>query len=315
MERKNKFAATLMLAFMPVFIIVCSPTPGWAAGAEPWPLVLRSQIEQLTRVGYRLGIEAAPLCPSTAAGTGLSLDYIKAYDSKDRNAIAALLGMSDAPQVVSIAPGSPADIAGIKPGDDLVLINKAPVLSLQRADADVSLLADDLEQYLAAMPLTNVITLGLRRNGQFREAQLMPQPVCATRFILKTGLGISAFSDGANVAISSKLIAFTKNDDELALVAAHEVGHIINGDGEASSLRERRKMEDRADVLGAQLAHCAGYNAETGLQFWLRRDAEDWLRLLRDPSHRSRSSRVKLMRQRGVTSTCPPAVGAEAETD
>lgn len=312
MERKKNYVGILSsVAFL---ILADASTPAIAA-TTPWPLTLRSQIQRLTDVGYRIGLVAAPLCPSTVAGTGISLDYIEAYDTGDRAAVSALLKMTDMPQISAVAPESPADAAGVRPGDELVAIGQMTIAQLRRESTDTSLFADELEQRLAAAPQNLPLRLLILRNGRRLEMEITPQPVCAARYIMKTGAGLTAFSDGKNVAVSNKLIAFTKSNDELALIAAHETGHVINRDGEASGLRERRQMEDRADVMGVRLSYCAGYDPEKAFEFWFRRDAKDWARFLRSPSHRSRKSRVELMRRETQEISCPPSTTYAAKAD
>lgn len=307
MERKKKSGLSFSGFAAAAFAAVSASAALSAPERPPWPLTLRSHMVRLNDVGYRIGIAAASLCPSTAAGTGISLDYIGSYQEKDRPAIKMLLGLKDPPQVAAVAHDSPAELAGVKSGDDLIAVNGVTIDQLRASTTNMSLFADDLEQRIATIRIGGPIKLDLRRGGRNFAVQVVPKPVCASRFIIKTGLGITAFSDGTNVAVSSKLIGFSFNDDELALIAAHEVAHVINQDGKAGSLKERRQMEDRADALGVRLLHCAGYDVGKSVQFWLRRDAKDWVRMFRDPTHRSRKSRVELMRREAIDVSCPPA--------
>lgn len=285
-----------------------------AAGTAPWPVVLRKQMARITDVGFRLDQAATSLCPSTISGTGLTIDHIGAYDKSDQAAVAQLLGLGDAPQVAAVANGSPADLAGVRPGDELIAIDGIETGKLLAATADHSLFSDALEERLGATPPGQAIHLRLRHDGQERDATLQPIQICGARFVIKTNKGIDAFSDSKNVAISSSLIEFSQNDDELSLVAGHELGHVVNRDGEAKGLGERRAMEDRADLLGAGLARCAGYDPMRGVEFWLRYNAQDWLRLFRSPSHRSPKSRVERMRSDAMTGPCPPTVGLVGQT-
>ena len=90
-------------------------------------------------------------------------------------------------------------------------------------------------------------------------------------------------------------MTFAASDDELALVAGHELGHIIHRDGKATSLADRRNMEDRADEAGAHLAKCAGYDVTAALGFWDRYANRRKLSFLYGPSHRSPRDRAARM--------------------
>ena len=90
-------------------------------------------------------------------------------------------------------------------------------------------------------------------------------------------------------------MTFAASDDELALVAGHELGHIIHRDGKATSLADRRNMEDRADEAGAHLAKCAGYDVTAALGFWDRYANRRKLSFLDGPSHRSPRDRAARM--------------------
>lgn len=268
---------------------------------------------RLADVGYRIGRVAGPLCPAQVGGTGIVLDDLEAYPQGDRAAIGQLLSLREGVvQIAAVAAGSPAARAGVRAGDALLAIDGKAVegqvqAALAQGKVPPGLVADWLEQSLAAHAPGQPITVQLGREGGGLAVTLVPEAVCSARYLIKAGEGISAFSDSRNVAVSSGLIGFTRNDDELALVVGHEVGHVIARDGKARSLGERRAMEDRADILGTRLAICAGYDLEAGVRYWLRRDAKDWLRWARDPTHRSRKKRAARMRAEAVRVTCPPS--------
>lgn len=303
MKRKTKYDISrkwfLVAALLPM------GCPDIAAADESWPIALREQMQRISDVSYRIGRIAEPACQTKGSLIGVSLDFIDAYDPRERASTAALLKMSEYPQIATIATGSPAQAAGLLPGEDLLAINGTGTLEMLSSSPQKALFADELEQRFVQQQPGTTLTLTVRQPGSAsRQVQIIPQGGCAARTVIKTGLGITAFSDGTNVAVSSKLIKFAKNDDELALIVGHELGHIINGDGDARSLQQRRKMEDRADAWGVALVKCAGYDVETALQFWLRRDAQDWLRMLRSPTHRSRKKRVALMRAEAAVTSC-----------
>ncbi|MCT2398077.1 M48 family metallopeptidase [Novosphingobium mangrovi (ex Huang et al. 2023)] len=238
-----------------------------------------------------------------------------AYAMQDRPLVRDLTGLGDLPQVIAVAPESPAQVAGIRPGDDILSVNATPVSEIVAKDPEAGSLADHLEELLAATPEGEDITLELERGGHTLTISFRGEQLCATRFILKTGKGVTAYSDGQNVALSAKLVDFAQNADELAVFASHELAHVVARDGKAKGLRERRAMEDRADTLGADLMRCAGYNVERGLEIWHRYNQRDILRWLRDPSHRNIPERVRRIEAHiaSTPETCPPPGVPELE--
>lgn len=307
MERKKKCGLPLSLSIAAAALSpLCSAQS--ALGQDAWPQALRAQMQRTADVSYRIGRAAQSQCPLKGAAIGLSLDFIGAYEEKDRDAIKASVAMGDYPQIAAVAKGSPGDRSGLQAGDELLALDGVDALQAAPNLQDKALLADELERRLGAGLPSNPINFSVRRNGELLQVRVEPEVGCGARVVIKTQLGITAFSDGTNIAVSSKLIEFAKNDDEFALIIAHELGHVINQDGDASGLQQRRAMEDRADAVGVALVKCAGYDVEKALQFWVRRDAQDWLRLLRSPTHRSRSDRVRLMRVAAAAAVCPASL-------
>lgn len=247
---------------------------------------------------------AAGLCPTTSGAAGIVIDYIGAYDRADRDYVRARAGLGDLPQIISVQNDSPAQASGIKAGDAIMAVEGTPVKELLAASGDPALLADDIQDRIAAFPAGRRITLTIRRGTRELPARITLTRLCGARFILKTGDAIEAYSDGDNVAISTAAVRFAANNDELALVTGHELAHVIEDKGLPAGLFGRRRMEDRADLLGARLAHCAGYDVKRSLAFWQRFAKKDWLGWLRSPTHRSAGARYEMLSEAIADLSC-----------
>ena len=273
--------------------------------AAPWPLALREDMTRLGAIEWRLRQAAADLCPAKSAAIGLRIDHIGAYGERDRPMVSQLLGLSQAPQVAVVVAGSPGDLAGIRPGDELLAIGGEAVARIAAAGPDADLLADAIEKRLAAAPAGMRIDLVIRRKGEELRFAVEPKMLCATRYVLKTGSAKHAYTDGSEVAIPVALIRFAASDDELALIAGHELGHIVHRDGKPASLAQRRDMEDRADATGAALAHCAGYDVGLARRIWERYARGQLPRLLRKATHRPAAGRAARLEHLRTRLTCP----------
>jgi predicted Zn-dependent protease len=74
------------------------------------------------------------------------------------------------------------------------------------------------------------------------------------------------------VLISTGAYRDCRNEDEVAAILSHEVGHIVIWKEQGlpgSTLEESRAVEFQADKLGVELANKAGYNPNAAVQwFW-----------------------------------------------
>ena len=143
-------------------------------------------------------------------------------------------------------------------------------------------------------------------------------------FVVFESAMINAFTvPGANILISSGLIAFCDGPEELAAVMAHEMAHVekrhvisrlvkelgieslTSGDqfilgeitGRLSSSRFDRKQEEEADLLAAQLLESAAIEPRTLASLFRKLEKESNAHLLEDfeivSTHPNFSSRIR----------------------
>lgn len=274
-------------------------------GPDAWPLLLRSDLARLGRVEWRLRAAAGNACPRTASDAGLVFDDRRAYGRRDWPLLATTLGMGQFPVIAAVAPDSPAQVAGLHEGDEILGIGGWPVAEIIARRKATALVADALLDEIASAEAGRDLAVEVRRGGQALSLVVRPVAHCAARLVLFTDRSIEAHSDDRNVAISSGMLAFARSDDELALAAGHELAHVIHGDRRGSGIATRRQMEDGADELGFRLVTCAGYDRIRALSLFERLRAKDWLGFLRAPTHRSWSDRVGRLRAMTGEGVCP----------
>lgn len=296
------------LGIVALLIGLATATCPAAAAQEAWPLRVQRQMARVSEVGWRLADAAAALCHDRAAPIGAQLDHIRAYSPADRPQAAASLGLGEAPMVSSVVPGSPAATAGLQPGDEIVAVNGQTWQAIAKGLANPDLLADELQALIASVPVEQPLVLTVRRAGASFEIPVARRERCAARFVLKTGGGLEAHSDAANVAIADRLVDFARTDDELALVLGHELAHVLYRDRRGMPLRARRQAEARADLAGALLARCAGYDLKRALELLRRLGRRDWLGGIGAPAHggmKRRAERLAPLAASDATLRCP----------
>lgn len=277
--------------------IVAVPQARAKVAAEDWPVQMRRDLDRLGQMEWRLHQAVGSGCPAMAADAGLTFDDPDAYPREAAQLLASTVGMTRGPVIAALAADGPAARAGLRVGDRVVSIGGRSSAEIVRAAPRGTLTADALADHLATLPAGQPVTFVVERDGQPLPAvAVVPARHCAARFILVTDNTVEAHSDGHDIAISTGLLRFVTSEDELALVAGHELGHVVHGDEKASGLGMRRAMEDAADLAGAQIARCAGYDVDKAADFFIRLDKHQVLGFLALPTHRNGRERARRVR-------------------
>lgn len=255
-----------------------------------WSALLHAYMNRVAQIDWRLATLDPARCPRVDAGFGISFDSLSAYAAQERAAVAAALRMGDLPQVAAVAAGSPAAAAGVVAGDRLRAIDGQSASEIVQAQSGTSV-ADRLETFLAAQAPNARVRLELENGGIVRTAEIVPVPRCNIRNVVVVEDKVDAWSDAHATALTTGLVGFVANEDELALIAGHEMAHAMLGDKFARDKVRNKRKEDAADRLGAELAACAGYDVGLASRFWLRYDQTRALAFL--PTFTHRASKVR----------------------
>ena len=212
-----------------------------AAQLEQQEVLITRDLRQQRRVddvGHRLLAVAMPYCTGAVApGTGVRFANLNSFPSAYEEA-ARSLGFSDTVFIVSVASGSAAARAGIAVGDRVVGVNEgtaprgpnaasqlaravavrgnaAPRLTLRRGDTTFLMDASARSEARA-------------RGGAPASETRVTVPAdtaCGYNLIASRKDEVNAWADGSNVTVTSAMLRFLVDNDELAAVLAHEIAH------------------------------------------------------------------------------------------
>lgn len=253
---------------------------------------LRALDLRAARVAFALRVANRDQCPQTAPLFGWTLHNAAQYSPRVRPSAQRLFGLvEDYPALLVVVPGGPAAAAGLEPDDTLIAANGV-LMGEGRLDpvASFAPLSASIEQLQSAIAFSG--RLQIRRNGQTLERAISPQSGCAYETQVNPSGHLQASADARRVFVSSAMVEFTRDDDELAIVLGHEYAHIILGhppDPLEPARRTARRapgprtadQELAADRLGLQLAHRAGYDIGAAPRLLERLGrTRPWLRFL-----------------------------------
>lgn len=270
--------------------------PPVKAPTNPQQTELRAIVTQQDRlyaVAAPLLVNNADLCRNNARNLlGFTAKTKFSYSTEFIEAAQVSLGLSDQLQVTGVLAGSGAAQAGIKPGDVLATIEGKPVPPGPNAERLAALMLGPLVSRSPA------INLGLIRNGRNVNLNVPLTRACAFGVELGNTDNVNSYADGRRVLITSGMVKFAQNDDELAYVIAREMAHnslmhvvrqrmtatmsgIIDNlvrlrpdtsslSGAAGVKPYTQQLDVAADKLALYMVARAGYKVDNASAFWQR---------------------------------------------
>ena len=178
-----------------------------------------------------------------------------------------------------IVSGSAADAAGLKVGDQFLNEKDKAIWSNDKS------LQDTLK---TGKPVR------IRRGAEEMTVNLKSETVCGYNIRLAQTSTINAYADGKNITMTAGMMNFVKNDDELALIIGHELGHNTMGHIRkivsniiltAGATRYTRPFESESDYVGMYYMVRAGYSPEGVEEFWRRLAITNPKHVARDKTH------------------------------
>jgi beta-barrel assembly-enhancing protease len=239
-------------------------------------------------MSWRMQTANVELCPQKVAVSGLTLHALSQYRASQRAAATAQFGLRDRVGIAAVAPGSAADHAGLRRGDDILAVDgrATPLVPASAGYTPVGATEAMIDDALAKTPAT----LKISRGGIEQTVGLTGETGCASRVQIVAGGSINAQADGRYVQINAAMLDFAASDDELAVIVGHELAHNI--------LRHRalktpsKQAEYAADRMGVWLMARAGYDVDAVIPFWTRFEKRTNAGIFADGTHPSSKKRL-----------------------
>ena len=265
MRSGGAFWRTLLL-----FVLLSLPTQSAAANALE---ALFAQDRRLAEVAARLLGGNAPLCAVQMPLTGMILHSRDQYEGN----WAEPLFTHGELAIAQVLPGSAAALAGLRSGDGVTAI-----AGQRPAAADATLREAALALLASEWRPGDPLGLEIVHAGAPRSAVLHPPAACFATVEIGTAGGMSARTDGYIIRVPQQL-AEAATDTELAVIVAHEMGHVVLQHrlrletagvekgllGELGRNRRLiRQAEEEADRLSVHLLANGGYDPASASAFW-----------------------------------------------
>ena len=263
-----------MIRRLAAAVALTAALPLHAAPRESATLTaLQARDAQLFAAGWRLVTANAAFCERASPALGLSVLDAGAF--ADPAAVRRQLGLSGDLALGAVAPGSPAEAAGLAAGDTLVAIGDENLAERFPRGKPAWRRLIEVTAALDAAAAAGPVMVTVARGGAARLAVAVAGvPACPSRFEVLDSGG-KAMAEGTRVIFGRSFPGFAYPEPEFTAAVAHELAHNLLGhrvllDGNGRSLGNVRRTEREADRLMPWLLANAGIDPAAAARFMER---------------------------------------------
>ena len=143
-----------------------------------------------------------------------------------RDAAVEYFGLADRLSVIQVFAGTPAEKAGMEVGDLIVAINGEP-LPVVGSKREHQAAVKKVGEHLNNTP--RPVSFRVLRGDDLISYTIAPEALCGYPVHLVNNNDLNAYADGQAIYITTGMMRFTENDQELQAVIAHELAHNTEG--------------------------------------------------------------------------------------
>ena len=254
--------------------------------------------QRLQNVSYPILKAANTFCSSNRVNS-MGAQGSASADFQDiwRTAANKILG-GDEYNITWIAEKGPAENAGLALNDKFIAVNNVQYGNNSQQHKKFYAEINRLRSSKAL-----IANITVKRNNQILNLPLKQEKICGYPVVLSESDAVNAYADGKRIIITKGMMRFAQDDQDLALVIAHELGHNLMGHldkkqtnhmigtlldlaaatqgidtrgtfGNAGASAFSQDFEAEADYVGLYYMNAAGLPLDGAANFWRQMAAE-----------------------------------------
>jgi membrane-associated protease RseP (regulator of RpoE activity) len=278
-------------------------------------------LDRLTRVSLPVLVNGVPLCGDKVDWyLGMDTASEDNFNAEWRQAHREVLGVNEYVTVTRVYDNTPAQAAGLRRGDRILMLNG------EKVEPGEDCYADYLKRVTELSKDGRPLTLWIERDGLPLMVQVTPARLCGYPVLMDNTDVINAVANGEVVIMNKGIINFVESDEELALIVGHELAHNTMGhiektsgnrmmgailDGviagltgvytnafaNAATLAYSQEFEQEADYVGMYFIERAGYDSTNAPKLWRRMAANNPYGISHATTHPTTAARAVFLEE------------------
>ena len=180
------------------------------------------QLSLVKSIGYKVNSSNADICNKTDFNSGLTFANENVMGLKIARFFPEKINLGSRVSIIDIVKNSPADKSGLTLGDVILEVEGFIFPEGKNALKKISKHFKDIEE-------KPVKRIKIDRKGEILTFDINQKKICNYPIIFTQDKIVNAYADGKSIIMTQGMVDYAKDDNEIAMVIAHELAHNDRG--------------------------------------------------------------------------------------
>ena len=180
------------------------------------------QMSLVKSIGFKINSVNADICNKTDFNSGLTFANENVMGLKIAKFFPSKINLGSQVSIINIVKNSPADKAGLALGDIILEVEGYTFPEGRNALKKISKHFKNIEE-------KKIKKIKIDRNGEILTFDINQTKICNYPIIFTQDKIVNAYADGKSIIMTQGMVDYARDDNEIAMVIAHELAHNDRG--------------------------------------------------------------------------------------
>ena len=180
------------------------------------------QMSLVKSIGFKINSLNADICNKTDFNSGITFANENVMGLKIAKFFPSKINLGSQVSIIDIVKNSPADKAGLALGDIILEVEGYTLPEGKNALKKISKHFKDIEE-------KEIKKIKIDRNGEILTFDINQTKICNYPIIFTQDKIVNAYADGKSIIMTQGMVDYSRDDNEIAMVIAHELAHNDRG--------------------------------------------------------------------------------------